>query len=73
MISEAVSSVITDESFQIPSPSASAAISTATAMSHYISDKANVEVLEKFSTTLFVMFKGCLNSKYKGEYEQQKI
>jgi hypothetical protein len=75
MVSEAVSSVTTDESFQIPSPYASAAVSTATRLNIYITDILNMKVVEEFSSTLFDMLKGCIDTKVckRSEYQRQKM
>ncbi len=69
-----VSSVMTDESFNIPSPLASEAVRTATAMSTYINEDVNREVVNKYSLNLFDMLTGCLSDKYKrSEFQRERM
>ena len=53
MVSEVVVSVTTDEAFQIPSPSAAAAVSTASAMSKFMSEEVSRDVVNKYCDNLY--------------------
>ena len=68
-ISEVVTSVTMDESFQ-----ASAAVTTANEMSKYLSNEANREVINKYSYKLYDMLMSCLTSKYKrSQFQCEKM
>lgn len=74
MVVEAVSSVISDEGFQIPSPLAKDALDTAVLVHSYITNPEHKHVLNKHSHLLYGMFKGCLSAKYKQtSYQRERM
>ena len=61
VLSDAVSSILSDKYFQI----ATAVVETARKVSAYIKEEVNRESVKKYSADFFSMLVSCLNSKYK--------
>ena len=69
-----MASVRTDESFQIPSPSATAAVETAKKMSDYLCNDVNRDMVREYCENLYDMLAGCLSGKYKrSQYQREKM
>jgi hypothetical protein len=70
----AVSSVISDECFQIPSPLAKDALDTATSMRSFFNNLENQPMLDQHSSLLFDKFSRCLNARYKRtSYQRERM
>ena len=70
----AVSSVISEECFQIPSPLAKDALGTAVSVHSFISKLENRSKLEKYSSILCDKFSRCLNARYKRtSYQRERM